>query len=142
MSRPVYSSGVGRMCPECQKAIAECRCPRGGSPTRNSGGRQAAGSQAARGSQASRGSQAAGARGKASGSAPGKVHVALEKKGRRGKAVTVIYALPLGDFELQDVAKELKSRAGTGGTVKDGTIELQGDQVALARSWLTEKGYA
>ena len=70
----------------------------------------------------------------------GRVRVSLEKKGRRGKAVTVIASLPLSAMELAVAAKELKAKAGTGGTVKDGTIELQGDRVTLVKEWLAERG--
>ena len=70
-----------------------------------------------------------------------RARVSLEKKGRRGKAVTVIADLPLSALELAVAAKELKARAGTGGTVKGGTIELQGDRVELVRAWLSERGF-
>lgn len=66
--------------------------------------------------------------------------VRLEKKGRAGKAVTVIERLPLAAPELEAIAKRLKAKCGTGGTVRDGAIELQGDRVDLARGWLREQG--
>jgi len=56
--------------------------------------------------------------------------------------VTVIEGLPLGEAELAAAAKELKSRSGTGGTVREGILELQGDKVDLAKSWLRERGYS
>ncbi len=56
------------------------------------------------------------------------VRVRLESKGRRGKKVTVIFGLGLEGSELEKLATELKQTCGTGGSVKDGTIEIQGDQ--------------
>jgi translation initiation factor 1 len=56
------------------------------------------------------------------------VRVRLESKGRRGKKVTVIFGLDLEGSDLEKLATELKQTCGTGGSVKDGTIEIQGDQ--------------
>lgn len=56
------------------------------------------------------------------------VRVGRETKGRGGKGVTIISDLPLNDSGLAELAAKLKSRLGTGGTVKDGRIEIQGDQ--------------
>ena len=58
---------------------------------------------------------------------PGVVRVGRETKGRRGKGVTIISDLPLGATGLTELAARLKTRLGTGGTVKDGRIEIQGD---------------
>lgn len=58
----------------------------------------------------------------------GVVRVARETKGRKGKAVTVVTGVPLDGSELADLAKQLKNRCGAGGTVKNGVIEIQGDQ--------------
>ena len=55
------------------------------------------------------------------------VRVGRETKGRRGKGVTIISGLPLDGNGLTELASKLKSRLGTGGTVKDGRIEIQGD---------------
>jgi translation initiation factor 1 len=60
-------------------------------------------------------------------SGDGVVRVALEKKGRRGKTVSIINGLPGSDDELRELASELKRRCGSGGTLKDGVIEIQGD---------------
>jgi len=63
-------------------------------------------------------------------SAPSKsavVRVGRETKGRRGKGVTIISDLPLDETGLTELAAKLKTRLGTGGTVKDGRIESQGD---------------
>jgi translation initiation factor 1 len=53
--------------------------------------------------------------------------VRREKKGRGGKTVTTITGIPLPPNELLDLAKELRRHCGTGGTLKDGIIEIQGD---------------
>jgi predicted translation initiation factor SUI1 len=55
------------------------------------------------------------------------VRVCRETKGRGGKGVTVISDLPLDEKDLTELATKLKTRLGTGGTVKDGRIEIQGD---------------
>ena len=56
------------------------------------------------------------------------VRVGRETKGRRGKGVTTVSDVPLDDAGLHELATKLKDRSGTGGTVKDGVIEIQGDQ--------------
>lgn len=53
--------------------------------------------------------------------------VGRETAGRKGKGVTTIFDLAVSDAELQELAAKLKQRCGTGGTVKDGRIEIQGD---------------
>jgi predicted translation initiation factor SUI1 len=55
------------------------------------------------------------------------VRVGRETKGRGGKGVTIISDLPLNEHDLVELAAKLKTRLGTGGTVKDGRIEIQGD---------------
>jgi len=57
----------------------------------------------------------------------GIVRVRLETKGRKGKGVTVIAGVPLDAAALENLGKQLKQRCGSGGTVKDGVIEIQGD---------------
>jgi predicted translation initiation factor SUI1 len=54
--------------------------------------------------------------------------VGRETKGRRGKGVTTVFDVPLDEAGLLDLAAKLKQKCGTGGTVKDGRIEIQGDQ--------------
>lgn len=58
----------------------------------------------------------------------GVVRVGRTSSGRRGKTVTVVTGLPAGD--LAEVAKELKRLCGSGGSVKEGTVEIQGDHRA------------
>jgi translation initiation factor 1 len=58
---------------------------------------------------------------------PTAVRVAREVKGRAGKGVTVITGLPLPLTEIEALATKLKKRCGSGGTVREGIIEIQGD---------------
>ncbi len=71
----------------------------------------------------------------------GVVRVQRESKGRGGKTVSVIYGLPSGTV-LGDIAKELKQKCGTGGTVKDGTIIIQGDKISVIIEHLAGKGFS
>jgi translation initiation factor 1 len=57
----------------------------------------------------------------------GIVRVGRSTQGRKGKGVTVITGLALKANQLKQLAKTLKQKCGSGGTVKDGTIEIQGD---------------
>jgi len=72
----------------------------------------------------------------------GIVRVSRETKGRKGKGVTLITGIPLGDKELKAYAKILKAKCGTGGTVKDGVVEIQGDQRDILVPLLEQKGWA
>ena len=56
-----------------------------------------------------------------------KMTVRLERKGRGGKTVTVIDGLLMQQGKMEELLKQLKSRPGTGGTVKDESLEIQGD---------------
>ncbi len=58
---------------------------------------------------------------------PTAVRVGRETKGRAGRGVTTVTGLPLAEAELADVAAKLKKRCGSGGTVRDGVIEIQGE---------------
>ena len=71
----------------------------------------------------------------------GVVRVRLETKGRKGKGVTVIAGVPLSGEELDRLGKSLKQRCGSGGTVKEGNIEIQGDHRALVMEELGKKGW-
>jgi translation initiation factor 1 len=103
----VYSSELGRICPECGLPKVACAC-HGSSP------------------------RAAG---------DGIVRVQRESKGRGGKTVTVITGIPLNEAEIRKLAGELKRRCGTGGTVKEGHIEIQGDHRDLLLAELEKRGY-
>jgi translation initiation factor 1 len=113
-NRIVYSTGVGRCCPECGRTVEECRCRR---------------SKPAQGSLAPTGD--------------GIVRVGRETKGRNGKGVTVIRGLPLGRDALTALATRLKRRCGSGGTVDAaaGVIEIQGDHRDLLVEELDKLGY-
>jgi translation initiation factor 1 len=81
------------------------------------------------------------ARSKTSGSGDGIVRVRRESKGRGGKTVTVVVGVPLAGEALRSLAGELKRRCGTGGTVKEGNIEIQGDHADLLVAELQKRGY-
>ncbi|MGB3941656.1 MAG: translation initiation factor Sui1 [Candidatus Manganitrophaceae bacterium] len=103
----VYSTEHGRICPDCDAPIAQCRCrqkklvPKG----------------------------------------DGIVRVSRETKGRKGKGVTLITGVPLHPEGLRNLAKELKQTCGSGGTVKEGVIEIQGDHRDTVMEALGKKGY-
>ncbi|MES2537617.1 MAG: translation initiation factor Sui1 [Pseudomonadota bacterium] len=104
----VYSTDVGRTCPECRLAIAECVCK-------------------------------ASARAKPA--ADGVVRVSRETKGRGGKSVTVIRGLALDSIALAMLGKQLRTACGSGGTVKDRVIEIQGDHCDLVMETLGKHGH-
>lgn len=66
----------------------------------------------------------------------GIVRVSRETAGRKGKGVTVVRGLPLDDAALAALAKQLKAHCGSGGTVKDGVVEIQGDHADKVMAWL------
>lgn len=69
------------------------------------------------------------------------IRVSRESKGRGGKTVTIVSGLTLDDAKLQELSKRLKQVCGTGGTVKDGKIEIQGDQCDRVLAELQNRGY-
>ncbi|MFN5856336.1 MAG: translation initiation factor [Pseudanabaenaceae cyanobacterium] len=69
------------------------------------------------------------------------VRVQLSRKGRGGKTVTVITGLQHTEPTLTDLAKKIKAQCGTGGTVKDGEIEIQGDHRQKIVEYLQKLGY-
>lgn len=71
----------------------------------------------------------------------GIVRIMRETKGRKGKGVTLITGVLLDEPSLKKLAKELKQKAGVGGAVKNGVIEIQGDQRDLMKRVLSDKGY-
>ena len=71
----------------------------------------------------------------------GIVRIQRETKGRKGKGVTLITGIPLAADELKILAKTLKQKCGTGGTIKDGVIEIQGDHRDLLLGLLQDKGW-
>jgi len=117
-SRSVYSTEHGRLCPHCGLPTKRCQCranPRG------KGG--------------------AGATQEANLAGDGVVRVGRTSKGRGGKTVTQITGLQLTSSELRDLAKELKHRCGTGGTIKEGVIEIQGDKRDILYEELTSRDF-
>ena len=103
----VYTTGQGRICPDCRKPVASCSCRQASTPPVTDG----------------------------------IVRIRRETKGRAGKGVTVITGVPLGPADLDQLAKQLKQRCGTGGTVKNGTIEIQGDHRDILLAELAKKGW-
>ena len=65
----------------------------------------------------------------------------MEKKGRGGKTVTVVYGLPRNTAFLKELAQELKRVCGTGGAPGEDNVELQGDLRDRVRDVLTRKGF-
>ena len=70
-----------------------------------------------------------------------KVRVIKTRAGKKGKLVTEIHGLKLTSSERKDFLRTLKASCGTGGTVKDKILELQGDQVKDVLEFLQAKGY-
>lgn len=71
----------------------------------------------------------------------GIVRVAREKKGRGGKTVTVARGLALESAALLAMARQLKATCGSGGTVADGVVEIQGDHVERVMAALQGLGF-
>lgn len=113
-SRLVYSTGQGRLCPECGRPVADCRCRR---------------------SKAASAVPAVATRG------DGIVRVGRETQGRKGKGVTVITGIALAGEALDALATKLKKRCGSGGTVDGARIEIQGDHRDLLVEELGRLGY-
>ena len=71
----------------------------------------------------------------------GTVRVSRESKGRGGKTVTVVRGLSLDDAALAALGKRLRSACGSGGTVRDGVLEVQGDHAERVIELLTAEGF-
>jgi translation initiation factor 1 len=67
--------------------------------------------------------------------------VRLDRKGRGGKTVTVIEGLQLSAEDSEKLLKQLKAKLGTGGAVKNGVLEIQGDHCDAVMAELTRNGY-
>ncbi len=109
----VYSTETGRICPDCSQPVAQCQC------AANNKALAAAGSA----------------------SADGFARVQRETKGRGGKSVTLVRGLALNAEAMAALGKQLKAACGSGGTVKDGVIEVQGDHVATIMAALQKLGH-
>ena len=114
-SRLVYSTETGRICPNCENSATKCRCKKG---------KKAQKMPAA-----------------AVYPNDGIVRIRREVKGRRGKTVTAVFGIPLQGRELDQFAKRLKQRCGTGGSVKDGVIVIQGDHGGTLQDEIKKQGY-
>ena len=71
----------------------------------------------------------------------GVVRVSRETKGRGGKTVTIVRGLVLGENALVGLGKQLKAACGSGGTVKEGVIEVQGDHCDKVIALLKAQGH-
>ena len=71
----------------------------------------------------------------------GVVRVSRQTKGRKGSGVCLITGVPLAEAELKKLAKQLKKKCGAGGAVKNGIIEIQGDQREVLVDILIKLGF-
>jgi translation initiation factor 1 len=117
--RLVYSSEAGRICPACGRKVSVCSCRGKGARARIDARAQA---------EAERASD-------------GIVRVGRSSKGRGGKVVTTVTGVPGGDDALRALAAELKRSCGTGGSVKDGVIEIQGEHRDALVQALESRGF-
>jgi len=113
-SRLVYSTETGRICAQCGQPKKKCRCRKSKSGTLPSS---------------------------AGYPDDGIVRIRREVKGRGGKTVSTVFGLPLEGPELKRFAKTLKQRCGTGGTIKDGVIVIQGDHRDALAAVIRDQGY-
>ncbi|MEO5658885.1 MAG: stress response translation initiation inhibitor YciH, partial [Polaromonas sp.] len=72
----------------------------------------------------------------------GVARVSRSTKGRGGKTVTLVSGLALDELALAQLGKQLKAACGSGGTVKDGVIEVQGDHCDQVMQALARQGYS
>ncbi len=116
----VYTTESGRICPDCGRPQgALCTCKKKWSVS-------ARGSEAAKRPPVPR---------------DGVIRVQIESKGRGGKTVSLVTGLVLNEEALKKLAGELKRVCGAGGAVKDGNIEIQGDQRDTLVDALKKLGY-
>ncbi len=71
----------------------------------------------------------------------GVVRIQRQINGRGGKTVTVVGGLIMDETSLKTLAKDLKQRCGSGGAIKDGVIEIQGDHRETLRAELQQRGF-
>lgn len=110
-SRLVYSSESGKICPSCQKPVAKCNCKKKKS------------------------------RSQTNIKTDGIIRIQREVKGRKGKTVTIVSGFQMNPDELKNLAAQLKRRCGTGGSVKDGVIIIQGDHRNILIAELENRGF-
>lgn len=111
-TRLVYSTESGRICPSCGRPTGKCTCKK----------KKAVKIQSVY-------------------TYDGVVRIRRDVKGRKGKTVTAVFGVPLKDKELKEFAKILKRKCGTGGTVKDGVIIIQGDHRETLLKKIKQQGY-
>ena len=75
-------------------------------------------------------------------SAQQKLEVLLDRKQRAGKSVTLVTGFIGTESDLSELGKKLKTFCGTGGSVKDGQIIIQGDNREKVTGWLSKNGYS
>jgi len=117
--RLVYSSEAGRICPACSRRVSICECRGKGARARIAARDEA---EAAKASD-------------------GIVRVARSTKGRGGKIVTTVIGVPGGEAAQKTLAAELKRSCGTGGSLKDGVIEIQGEHRDTLVRELESRGF-
>jgi len=110
-TRLVYSTESGKICPECQKPVADCACKKKKS------------------------------RSQPNIKIDGIIRVQREVKGRKGKTVTTVSGFQMNADELKNLATQLKRRCETGGSVKDGVIIIQGDHRDTLIAELKTRGF-
>jgi translation initiation factor 1 len=110
-SRLVYSTQTGRICPDCHQPATVCACK---SKKNRSPARL---------------------------TCDGIIRIKREVKGRNGKTVTTISGLEKDLSEMKKIASQLKSLCGTGGSVKDGVLIIQGDHRQLIKAALEKQGF-
>ena len=71
----------------------------------------------------------------------GIVRISRQTKGRKGAGVCIITGLPVDELTLKKIGQNLKKKCGTGGTIKNGVIEIQGDHRDLLVATLTQLGF-
>ncbi len=71
----------------------------------------------------------------------GRVRIQRETKGRKGAGVTLVTGIPLAEKELKVLHKDLKKKCGVGGAIKNGVLELQGDQREVVLKTLEGRGW-
>lgn len=69
------------------------------------------------------------------------VRIQASRSGRKGKTVTIVTGLQLSPESLNTLLKQLKNQCGSGGTIKDNTLEIQGDQTQKLLQIMTTLGY-
>ena len=111
-NRLVYSTESGRICPSCGRPTKKCTCKK----------KKVAKKQPFYPND-------------------GIVRIRREVKGRKGKTVTTVFGVPLADRDLKQFAKILKRKCGTGGTVNNGVILIQGDHRETLLNEIKQQGY-